>query len=319
MHSHSYCFNCMERTSADPCPSCHVARSQAAPEHPLYLPAGTLIGDRYLLGRVLGKGPGGFGITYLGVDTQLGYKVAVKEYLPRDLVSRNPRTKEIQPLPGESHELFRVGLSRFRDEGRHLARFIEHPNVVSVVTFIEERDTGYLVMRYVDGRSLQEYVEKLPQSRLATEEAYIILMQILDGLSAVHEQQLLHRDIKPLNIYLTSEGQTKLLDFGSARQFLGEATQDVTNFVTPSYSPPELYDETSHSRQGPWTDIYGTGATAYFILSGRKIPNAPLRSLGTVSVANQASGIRSKAGVAGSLWAIARKMSPASPSRPAAR
>ncbi len=227
-----------------------------------------------MVGRVLGHG--GFGITYLGVDANLDLRVAIKEFMPRELASRKAETHAVIPYTN-ARNVFHTGIEKFLDEGRALARFQNHPNIVSVNSFFRENGTGYLVMEYMEGQSLEE-IRVAHHGVLPEATVLPWILQTLEGLRAIHQVQMLHRDIKPQNIYLTSEGQIKVLDFGSARYASGGA-QPLTQMWTAGFAPPEQCGG-GEGEQGPWTDIYGVGATLYILLTGQLPADAILRLRG---------------------------------------
>ena len=225
--------------------------------------------DHYIVGRLLGK-PGGFGLTYLGWDLRLNKRVAIKEYLPRTLSSRDPDRCTVNSHSKDDAESFSYGLKRFLEEARTLAQ-IDHPNVVRVRDFFEENGTAYLVMDYYEGVTLAEYLESVKGRTLPGKQALAIIMPILDGLKEVHEKGFLHRDIKPHNIYLTSKNKPILLDFGAARQAMGEKSSSMSVVLSEGYAPLEQYQR--NGKQGPWTDVYGAAATLFTILEGRVYPS----------------------------------------------
>jgi len=227
--------------------------------------------QEYRIERVLGFG--GFGITYLAVDTNLDKTVAIKEYLPNDLALR-ANGAAVVPKATECREDFQWGLDRFLDEARALARF-RHPNLVPVHRFFEANGSAYVVMEYEAGERLTEILRRTSQS-VPEEEALALLDGLLDGLAAVHRGGYLHRDIKPGNIIVRADGTPVLIDFGAARQALGQRSQAVTSIVTPGYAPLEQYTTSGH--QGPWTDIYAAGAVAYQIVTGAPPPEATARA-----------------------------------------
>ena len=233
------------------------------------LPVGTRI-ESYEIASILGIG--GFGITYKGYDHSLHCDVAIKEYLPSGLALRTADGATVSPKSDQDKKYYDYGLQRFLEEARILAKFKER-SIVRVSRFLESNGTAYLIMDYEDGESLAEYLQKC--GVLAEAEILDIILPVLDGLSAVHVKDFLHRDIKPGNIYLRKDGPPVLLDFGAARQALGEQTRALTGMVTPGYAPFEQYN--SRTRQGPWTDLYAIGATLYHALSGKAPAESPER------------------------------------------
>jgi serine/threonine protein kinase len=184
----------------------------------------------------------------------------------------------VHPVSENHSESFIWGLERFVEEARTLARF-DHPNIVRVLSVFEMNNTAYMVMRYEHGRSLQQMLAK----RATLEESQLIetFFPILEGLERVHAVGFIHRDVKPANVFVREDGTPVLLDFGSARQSLGEATRTLTTLVSPGYAPFEQYFSNS-DRQGPWTDIYGLGATLYRAVTGVAPMNAVDRSEGII-------------------------------------
>ena len=224
------------------------------------LSPGTRI-EAYEINNVLGVG--GFGVTYKAYDHTLQRDVALKEYLPNALAVRTPDGTTVTPKSENDAESYEYGLKRFLDEARTLAKFRE-PNIVRVLGYMEAHGTAYFVMDYEDGESLSARLKKA--GAIGEDELRAIMIPILRGLQAVHAQKFLHRDIKPANIYLRRDGSPVLLDFGAARLALGEQSHAMTGMVTPGYAPFEQYF--SRGKQGPWTDVYGIGATIYHCVTG---------------------------------------------------
>ena len=227
----------------------------------------------YRIERILGQG--GFGITYLAYDTNLDQQVAIKEYLPIELAVREG-DHSVHPVSENHGENFRWGLTRFIEEARTLAKF-DHPNIVRVLSVFEQNNTAYMPMRYENGSSLQELLPR--RGTLEEGQLMKILLPVLAGLRLVHEAGFVHRDIKPANIFIRDDGSPVLLDFGSARQSLGAETKTLTSLVSPGYAPFEQYYSKS-DRQGPWTDLYGLGATMYRAVAGVPPMDAVDRSEG---------------------------------------
>ena len=224
------------------------------------LAPGTRI-ESYEVNHVLGVG--GFGVTYRAFDHTLQRQVAIKEYLPTGLAVRTPDGTTVGPKSDNDVENYEYGLKRFLDEARTLARFRE-PNIVRVIRYLEAHGTAYFIMDYEDGQPLSKRLKKAVT--LSEDEILAIIVPIVRSLRAVHAQQFLHRDIKPANIYLRKDGSPVLLDFGSARQALGEQSRAMTGMVTPGYAPFEQYF--TKGKQGPATDLYGIGATMYHCVTG---------------------------------------------------
>ena len=230
-------------------------------QHRLALPQGTRIRE-FEFHRVLGQG--GFGITYLGWNVALDISVAIKEYLPSDLATREQDLSVVPQVPRAASD-FQWGLERFLDEARILAR-LQHPNIVRVHHFFEAHSTAYIAMDYVEGEDLSAHLMR--KGILSEDELKAILYPLLSALEMVHQADFLHRDIKPGNIILRAEdGSPVLLDFGAARQAMGAKSRSVTSIVTPGYAPIEQYS--SRGRQGAWTDIYALGGVCYRALTGQ--------------------------------------------------
>ncbi|HOT00061.1 MAG TPA: protein kinase [Acidobacteriota bacterium] len=270
----SYCPGCFhEKGTAPICPTCgYDERSRTSP---IALPPRSLLRDNYLVGRVLGR-PGGFGITYLGYDLSLETRVAIKEYLPRAMAGRDDDHRTVVLHSQDDTESFTYGLEQFLKEARTLAKF-NHPRVVRVRTFFQENATAYLVMDYIEGISLAEFLERLDRP-LTEQQALDVMMPILDGVGVVHSQGFLHRDIKPQNIYLTAARQPILLDFGAARLAMGEKSRSLSVILTPGFAPYEQYHR--RGEQGPWTDIYACAATLYYMVTRQVPPDALEREKG---------------------------------------
>lgn len=231
------------------------------------LPPGYALHE-YRIESVLGAG--GFGLTYLATDGNLSLKVALKEYLPAEFAVRG-EDSTVQPKSDAASESFQWGLQRFMNEAKTLASF-RHPNIVRVMRFFEANHTGYMVMEFVQGKPLPEWIlvrRPLPQATLLA-----LATSLLDGLAVIHKSGYLHRDIKPANIYIREDNSPVLLDFGSARQ-LREGSQELTAVVSPGYAPLEQYH--AHGRQGPWSDLYAFGGVLYWLVTGTKPIEATAR------------------------------------------
>ena len=264
-HDTALCDHCFAKLESETgaCPSCGWDPSQPEPASSSLL-AGTILLGKYSVGRVLGKG--GFGVTYLAFDLTRAERVAIKEYMPDALSYRMPGTTLISTYLGEKEQSFHLGAEKFYEEARTLSRFSGNPNIIRVQEFFYENNTAYFVMEYIQGSDLKTCVAQ-NGGKLSERAVLSILWPLLGALEAVHAQGILHRDISPDNIFITNSGVVKLLDFGSARQVLGEQSKSLSVVLKPGFAPVEQYQ--THGRQGEWTDVYALAATAYYCLTGR--------------------------------------------------
>ncbi len=229
-------------------------------DHLQALPAGHRLNE-YRIERVIGSG--GFGITYLAWDIQLNKAVAIKEYLPSDFAVRSDATS-VRPKSTDDQDDYQWGLARFLDEARTLARF-EHPHLNHVHRYFEDNNTAYMVLDYIEGETLSDLLKR--EGRLESVRLQRLVTELLSGLEEVHSADYVHRDVKPSNIMLRKNGSSVLLDFGSARQVLGQRSKSLTAVLTPGYAPIEQYDQKGDDI-GPWTDLYALGMVAYRCVSG---------------------------------------------------
>lgn len=234
------------------------------------LPAGYQL-HWYTIQQVIGQGA--FGITYLAEDVNLSRKVAIKEYMPAQLAAR-AEDKSAQPLSLEDAEKYFWGKDRFLNEARLLAD-VKHPSIVQVLSVFETNNTAYMVMQYERGESLDNILKR--HGTLDQNQLLEVLYPIMEGLEFIHSRHIIHRDVKPSNIYIREDGPPVLLDFGSARRSLQTRTAKLTSLVTPGYAPIEQYGARAN-KQGPWTDIYGLGATLHRCITGSPPPDAINRS-----------------------------------------
>ena len=262
------CLGCMEPLRGHAvCSHCGWRQGHGAAE-PEQLRPGACLAGKYLVGRALGQG--GFGITYLAWDLVLSRKVAVKEYFPAQFCIRDPHSTVI-PSRTAARDSYESGREKFLEEGRILAR-LDHPSIVDVLDYFEENGTAYLAMKYLEGETLAAHLKRV--NRLPFDTALAVLSPVMDALREAHRIGLLHRDVSPDNIFLSSSGQVKLFDFGAARAYLTGYSQNLTTILKQGYAPLEQYQSQG---QGPWTDVYGVAATTYHALSGHIPPPAPER------------------------------------------
>ena len=237
--------------------------------HQHALPNGYLF-EGYRIEGILGSGS--FGVTYIAREVAIDRAVAIKEYLPAGIAARNAEDSSVRPISLADAEEFEWGLERFQKEAAVLVTF-RHPNIVPVFRFFEANSTAYMVMEYQDGRSLAQILQG--GKKYSEREIYDIIDPLIEGLERVHANNFLHRDIKPGNIYVRDDGTPVLIDFGAARQAMGQRSQNLTRIFTPGYAPHEQYE--TGSNQGPWTDIYAIGAVMYVMVTDLPPADAPTR------------------------------------------
>ena len=256
------CCGCMEHVGeGQPC-SCGFDGSvyHLAPHH---LIPGTLIRNRYVLGKVLGEG--GFGITYVGRDAVLDLKVAVKEFYMTGYVNRNNTfSPMVEVSVGQHAEQFLKNKDKFLKEARVLAKFANEKGIVGIRDFFEDNNTAYIVMDFLTGETLKSHLKEV--GKLSWQETIKLMTPVINSLAQVHKQNIIHRDISPDNIMLTDKGEVNLLDFGAARELSDTDIKSLSVILKPGFAPEEQYR--SKGQQGPWTDIYALCATIYSCITG---------------------------------------------------
>ena len=263
------CYLCFENydVSMECCPYCGQKEKNNVEAR--YLEKGVVLINRYLIGMVVGAG--GFGITYAAWDKVLEQRVAVKEFLPGEFSTRMPGMTKVTVYGGEKTEQFEAGKEKFLEESRRLAKVQKIPGIVQVYNSFQENGTVYIVMEYLEGETLEERLKR--EHKITEKEAVGIMLPVLQALEIVHGQGILHRDIAPNNIFLTREGEVKLLDFGAARSATGTYSKSLTVLYKEGYTAEEQYR--SRGNQGTWTDVYACAATLYRMLTG----NVPLGAM----------------------------------------
>ena len=230
---------------------------------------GTRLIGRYTIEGVLGQG--GFGITYLGTDELHEKKVAIKEFFPQGIVTRNIEYQDTVTVTfvGEKDN-YEKGKERFLKEARTMAKFSKDEGIVKALDFFEINNTAYIVMEYLEGITLKQYLRE--NQRIAPEDLIELLVPLIESLDEIHSQGMIHRDISPDNIMVLPDGRIKLMDFGAARDYTEFGEKSLSIVLKPGYAPPEQYQ--THGIQGPWTDIYALCATMYKCITGENPPDA---------------------------------------------
>ena len=255
------CNNCKNSIEELPCKYCGYDGKEILNPH--YLPCGQELGQgKYIIGRVLGAG--GFGVTYSALDKVLNRRVAIKEYMPGEFSTRMQGNSHLTVFGGEKEEQFKAGMAKFYDESVRLSKFTEVQGIVQVYDCFYENNTAYIVMEYLEGETLDQLIKR--ESKIPVEDAVKIATKVLEALCVVHEAGMIHRDIAPNNIFLTSDGKVKLLDFGAARTATGSHSKSLTVMYKEGFTAEEQYR--SNGDQGTWTDVYSVAATLYKSITG---------------------------------------------------
>ena len=266
------CYNCFQETGGGdgpcPCPWCGFDLEENEKKYPTALRAGTVLNCRYTVGRVLGQG--GFGITYLAWDQNLDAKVAVKEYMPGELADR-AEGGNVCVMSADRQDEFAYGAERFKEEAAVLAKFMGQPGIAGVTDRFDENGTSYFVMDYIEGISFKTYIANAG-GKVSPQEALDVMIPVLRALTAVHGEGIIHRDVTPDNIYITKDGNVKLLDFGSARYSMGDKSKSLDVILKVGYAPKEQYIR--RGRQGPYTDVYSCAACLYAAITGYLPPES---------------------------------------------
>lgn len=261
------CVGCMKPLTAEGrCVYCGLQQDKYRPI-PRCLRPGMCLRDRYVLGRVLGEGS--FGISYIAWDCLLDTVVAIKEYFPASLVSRHISEEDedtnVYIYEKRESRKYQESLKKYLGEAKSLSAYYDLDGIVSVRDFFYANNTAYIVMGYVDGISVKEYVEK--NGPIEGEKFLRMLEPVIQSLAKVHQTGVLHRDISPDNMLLTRDEKLVLIDFGAARKENINMTRSMTVVFKRGFSPEEQYR--TRGQQGAWTDVYALCATAYYALTGK--------------------------------------------------
>lgn len=258
------CMNCFSvKGQYEVCPFCGYVEG-TPPGQPHYLIPGTILANHFIVGTAIGFG--GFGIIYKCLDTTLGVIVAVKEFYPSGLVNRAPGECEVGLLSGDRQQQYRVQLKRFLMEAQSIAQFGKAKDIVNVYDFFEANNTAYIIMEYVDGVLLKDYLEK--QGQIEPDVAVRMITPVMEAVKKIHTKGIIHRDISPDNIFISGEDSIKVFDFGAAQLNDSSEGRAGEKVIKVGYSAPEQYRD--KSRQDFYTDIYSVGAILYQMVTGVK-------------------------------------------------
>ena len=265
----NYCPYCLRLVQSTVCPNCGSDVNYTG--NPMHMAVGSILngGHSYILGAA--RGQGGFGITYIALDIQTGNRVAVKEYFPTHCAGRNNGTL-VQSYYGQE-DVFSKGRERFLLEAKMLQSLSDLHSVVKVLDYFEANNTAYLVMEFLEGSSLNRFVEK--NGRFPVQQFLHKLRPLMEDMARMHERGVIHRDVAPDNIILQPDGCMKLIDFGAARTYLGDTSMTVV--VKKGFAPVEQY---MRRGSGPATDVYALAATIYYCLTGIIPPDSAERQYG---------------------------------------
>lgn len=258
------CMNCFSvKGQYETCPFCGYAEGTPT-EQPHYLKPGTILKEHFIVGTAIGAG--GFGIIYKCYDTTLGVIVAIKEFFPVGLVNRAAGDKNVEVMSDERQAEYDIQIKRFLMEAQSIARFGKARDIVNVFDFFQENNTAYIVMEYIDGVLLKDYLDE--HGALSVSKALRIIEQITDAVKKIHANGIIHRDISPDNIFIASDGSVKVFDFGAAILSEDDGKNTGEKVIKVGYSAPEQYRD--NTKQGYYTDIYSVGAILYQMLTGVK-------------------------------------------------
>ena len=259
----SYCMKCMRKLDGSPvCSRCGYDNSKPPHAEPYHIAPCTILAGKYLIGNVIGEG--GFGITYIGLNTTLSKRVAIKEFYPSGAANRTGSEDVIVTRGKES--FFQKGVQRFLEEAKNVATFGEEDGIVDIVDYFQANNTAYIVMEYLEGETLKQYIER--RGLFPVNQIISLMIPLMRSLAAVHSQGVVHRDISPDNIMYHRLKKLKLMDFGSARYYTNEERQ-MSIVLKQGFAPEEQYR--SNGVQGPFTDVYALCATIYTCITG-KVP-----------------------------------------------
>lgn len=264
MKFNQVCINCFKETKGyDICPHCGCEQSDK-PKQLNHLYPFVELNKRYVIGKVINNG--GFGVVYKAYDKNLNTVVAIKELFPtqNSMVTRVPGTKNVITYKGEKGKQFATQKARFLEEARTMSKLSACESIVDVYDFFEENETVYLVMEFLDGLTLRDYMNSFPEA-LSFKDTMDIIEPVIKALIATHKENIIHCDVSPDNVFITEGGKIKLIDFGAAKLTDDEKEKSIAIVAKPGYTPPEQYR--SKAKIKPYTDVYATAAMMYRMLT----------------------------------------------------
>lgn len=273
------CYQCMHLKEGAVCRHCGSRYTRQNEPH--QLAAGTVLNEQYLIGLIIGQG--GFGITYIGWDLYRDRRIAVKEYFPKSIAERDgDGSVKLTSQRKDEKEQFENTKKRFVREAEILAGLSDIPEIVQVNGCFFANHTAYLVMEYVEGITLKQYVKE-QGGKLSDTQTFHLLQPVMRALNKIHEFGIVHRDVSPDNIMILPQGQIKLLDFGAVKYIENartdkELTKPTEAILKEGYAPIEQYQ--TKGSLGPWTDVYALCAVMYYCMTGEVPPDALERLLG---------------------------------------
>ena len=259
-----FCPRCgSEITAAD------YVSDETVQVNPIYLQPGTVLHLKYRINGVIGQG--GFGITYDGTDLKLDMHVAIKEYFPNTMASREITASTEVICGSNTQSLYEQGMNNFLKEAKNMAKYAGEENFVAVHDYFAENNTAYIIMEFVEGQNLKQYLQQ--HGRLTMNETLPIIIPVMNTLEKIHARNMIHRDVSPSNIMITPDGRVRLLDFGAAREVQLDSQNLTTMSAVYKYGYSPIEQQTMGMKQGPYTDIYALCATIYEMLTGSVPPN----------------------------------------------
>lgn len=263
------CYGCFSPIGdEDKCP--HCGYKQQSPYSPSYIAPGTILKEKYMVGKMLGHN--GEGATYLAFDTVLSCKVILKEYMPDTLCSRDKETQAIS-VNSNSTVQYKSLMEEFTELNKKLAKLRNIDHIQQVQDMFHENNTAYVVFEYLEGQNLMQYLKE-NGGELSWRRVQKLFPPLFTSLSQLHNAGIIHRGISPNTIFVTKKGELKLTDFCIAAVRTNK--EELSSELFKGYAAPEQYSPAIW--QGTWTDVYGISSVLYRILTGCMPTEALLRN-----------------------------------------